>query len=141
MNRRELLKFLGIGAATALVAPKALLTPDDAEFEQAARRYWPGWSQSSTRMGGTERATVFSKDTIVRLQFNAREFPPSGYDHYVAQWSPSFDGPYTDVRKFFVQRNEVVEWSAPIDGWHRIVARSTEYADDRDATLYLPRLG
>ncbi len=68
MNRRNFLKALGIGAA-ALAVPKLLVTPEDEEFQQVARRYWQGTGPLGDQIKAG-RGGVFSKDAIIYVKFS-----------------------------------------------------------------------
>lgn len=94
MNRRNFLKALGIGAA-ALVVPKLLVTPEDEEFQQVARRYWQGtgplgpspygygeridnWRIEFTMhpqpiRSGDGKNDVFSRDALIAVRYDVME--------------------------------------------------------------------
>lgn len=137
MNRRDLLKFLGIGAAAAIVAPKALLTPDDAGFEQTARRYWPGWSQRySADSGWHDIQSVFKQHAIIHISFAGGV--PEDYPRFVLQGSPSTEGPYVNLKTFADVRGSQFEYEGRHDWFYRVVSLATDAPDPTTIAILDP---
>lgn len=89
MNRRNFLKALGIGAAVIAV-PKLLITPGDEEFQQVARRYWPGWSRPEASITYPPFAAGEYRDGVAVLNFGA----VPDYDYHV---QAMIDGRWTTL--------------------------------------------